>query len=117
MTQKRFIFEDLQDAAIVNRFPLVEFDRKPLDRHPLWALVITWNSELTLVPLMDREQFRLNGYAVFRNADVSRWRCISNYEFRTRAARILRLRPCAPAEVTISSVKEAARSAGEAFPL
>ena len=101
----------------MNAFPLLEFDRRPIDRHPLIGFALTWNEKLTLIQPVEDQQYLLNGYTIFRNADVKRWRPIRKDEFRARAAALHKLRPRMPAQVSIASIREALASAGKAFPL
>jgi hypothetical protein len=101
----------------VNGFPLMEFDRRPIDPYNLAGLVLTWNTKLTLVQPIEKEQFLLNGYSIFRNSDVEGWRPIPKEDFLARATVLHKLRPRKPAEVGIDSVRQALSSAGKAFPL
>ncbi len=101
----------------MSAFPLLEFDRRPVDQHPLVGFALTWNQELTLIQPVEDQQFLLNGYTIFRNADVKRWRPIPKDEFRARAAVFHKLRPRVPSQVSIASIREALASAGRAFPL
>lgn len=105
------------EAFAVNGFPLLEFDRKPIDPSFLTGFVLSRSDDLTLIQVLDRHAFRLNGYAVFRNSDVRRWRAILKDEFLARVTRLHRLRPSKPNAVTIASMKRAAASAGATFPL
>jgi hypothetical protein len=104
-------------AFEANGFPLLEFDRRPIDRDRLAGFALGWNSEFTLLHVYEREQFRLNGYSIFRNSDIRSWRRIAKEELLARAARLHRLRPAIPGGVAISSIGEALSGAGEAFPL
>jgi hypothetical protein len=108
---------EFQDAFAVDGFPLLEFDRRPVDQHSLVGFALTWNAELTLIQPIEREQFLLNGYTIFRNSDVKRWRPIPKDDFLARAAVLHKLRPREPAKVGIASVGQALSSAGKAFPL
>ncbi|MBL8211621.1 MAG: hypothetical protein JNK87_12950 [Bryobacterales bacterium] len=96
---------------------MLEFDRRPLDRDPLRGFALDWTEDLTLLQVMEDQQFRLNGYTVFRNADVKQWRTVGPDEFSAKAAKLHRLRPMAPAGLRYSSMQEAALTAGAAFPL
>jgi hypothetical protein len=107
-----------QDGAFsVSGFPLLEFDRKPIDRHLLRGFVLTWNAKITLLQKVDDHQFLLDGYCVFRNSDVKRWRSIQAEDFCAKAAKLNRLRPSQPPNVTIASMTDAFSSAAAAFPL
>jgi hypothetical protein len=117
MTRPYTSLELVPGAFAANGFPLLEFDRKPIDRDLLRGFALAWSAELTLVQVMCDKMFRLNGYAVFRNSDVRRWRAVSRDDFLARAAVLHRVRPCKPGVVTIASMKEAVVSAGATFPL
>src|ERR1035441_9335989 len=108
--------EETPGAYVVDGFPLLQFDR-PIDRYLLLGFALTWTANLTLIQIVDDQQYQLNGYAVFRNSDVKRWREITNDKFGAKAAVLHKLRPEAPAGVIITSMKEALSSAGQAFPL
>ncbi len=95
----------------------MEFDRAPVDPNVLRGFTLGWNAELTLVQVMDDVHFRLNGYAIFRNSDVKRWRSVVREDFVARAAQLNKLRPSKPPEVRFASMKEAIFSAGTAFPV
>jgi hypothetical protein len=109
---------DACDAALIVRgFPFLEFDRTPLDRDTLRGFALGWNSELTLIQEMDDVHFRLNGYAIFRNSDVKRWRPVGADDLWARAVKLNKLRPAKPEGLRYSSWKEAVSSAGATFPL
>jgi len=109
---------DASERAFKARgFPLLEFDRAPIDRNALKGFALGWNSELTLIQVTDDVHFRLLGYAIFRNSDVKRWRPVRPDDFLARAVRLNRLRPSKPAGVSYESMKEAVSSVGAAFPL
>ena len=115
--QKLPQLDNAYDGAAIGGFPLVEFDRAPINRNVLRGVALGWNSELTLIQVLDDAYFRLNGYAIFRNSDVKRWRPVGPDDFLARAAKLNKLRPSKPAGVRYSSMKEALSSAGAAFPL
>jgi len=108
---------EFRKAFAVDGFPLLESDRRPVDQNSLVGFALTWNANLTLIQPIETEQFLLNGYTIFRNSDVKRWRPISNDDFQARAAILHKLGPRKPAKVGITSVREALSSAGKAFPL
>ena len=83
-----------------NGFPLVQFNRRPIDRHLLLGFALAWTDDLTLVQVIDDSVFQFNGYAVLRNSDVRRWRAVAKEDFFARAARLNRLRPSMPRRCT-----------------
>jgi hypothetical protein len=108
---------EFQEAFAVNAFPLLEFDRRPVSQYHLVGFALTWNEELALIQPVEDQQFLLNGYTIFRNADVRRWRPIPKDEFTARAAALHKLRPRSPDKISITSIRQALSSAGKAFPL
>jgi len=104
-------------ALVIRGFPLLEFDRAPVNRDVLRGFALGWNAELTLIAVIDDVQFRLNGYAIFRSSDVKRWRAVSTGDFLARAAKLNKLHPKKPVGVCFASMKQALASAGAAFPL
>ncbi len=78
--------------------------------------MISWNVELTLVQVLDTDSFQLEGYAVFRNSDMRRWRAIPAEDFLARVAALRKLHPSKLDRVGIASMKEAVASAGGGVP-
>ena len=107
----------LPGAFTRNGFPLAEFDRRPLERWPLRAFVLDWGPDLTLVQVFDADLFQLNGYAIFRNSDVRRWRVIPEEDFLARAAAFNKVLPSMPKLAKFGSMRESAASAGASFQL
>lgn len=80
--------------------------------------MLDWGPELTLVvQLFDTDSFQLNGYAIFRNSDVRRWRVIPDEDFLARAAAFNRVLPSRPKLAKLGSMRESAVSAGASFQL
>ena len=109
--------DDLPPACVIRGFPLIQFDRRPIDRDLLVGLALKWSTDITVIHVLENSQFQLNGYAVFRNSEVRRWRPIPRDEFYARAAVLNRVLPELPTGVKITSMKEAVSTAGKAFPL
>lgn len=107
----------MTNAFGANGYPLLQWDRKPIDPHLLTGFALHWEEEFTLVHLMDDVHYCLDGYAVFRNANVRRWREVAPDEFEARAGKLQRLRPRVPAGLRLDSLKEIIATAGEVFPL
>jgi hypothetical protein len=108
---------EVPGAFAVNGFPLLEFDRKPIEREVLRGFAIGWSAQLTLVQILDCNAFQLDGYVVIRRSEFRRWRNVLEDDFLARAARLQKLRPSKPDGVNIASMREAVASAGAAFPL
>jgi hypothetical protein len=98
------------NAIRINRFPLVEFDRKPIDKSPLRGFVLRWTDEVTLVHVVEDQTFQLNGYAIFLNADVCKWRVVTKDMFFAKASAINKLRPSRP-KIVLGEMKQVLASA------
>ena len=107
----------LSEGFSLARFPLLEIDRKPIDPLLLRGFALDWNSDLTLIQILNCDLFQLDGYAIIRNSDVKKWRCVPKSDFLARAVRLRKQRPFKPRAVTIGSMKAALASAGAVFPL
>jgi hypothetical protein len=117
MVRRHSTLKTVSDGFTLAGFPLLEFDRKPFEPYPLRGFALAWNADLTLIQVLDSDFFRLNGYAIFRNSDVKRWRSVPKADFVARAVRLQKVHPSKPDAVAIGSMKEALGSAGTAFPL
>lgn len=105
------------DEIITNKW-LVEFDRKPLDKHPMYGFIVNFNEEFTLVHRFDRELFILDGYSVFPNADVKKCRVFDEETyFLSEVIQAKKIVPKALPKVSISSWPEILQSVSECFPL
>jgi hypothetical protein len=109
----------IPEAFHAKGFPLVQFDR-PIYSDLMSGFVLGWGKELTLIHVMEETTFQLDGYAVFRNSDIKRWRPIGADDFLARAARLHKLRPSMPPGITfdaMSSRRVAITAAATAYPL
>jgi hypothetical protein len=48
--------QELSDAFVAGGFPLLQFDRRPLDRHLMTGFVLAWGKENTLIQVLDGHQ-------------------------------------------------------------
>lgn len=103
---------------IISNKWLVEFDRKPLDKHPLYGFVVDFNNDFTLIHIFDRELFILDGYCVFPNANVKKYAVYDdeNY-FLNEVIRAKKIVPKPLPKVSISSWSEIVESVNQCFPL
>jgi len=108
---------DGEDVFRANGFPLVEFDRKPYDSYLSWGFVLHSDDHFTLMHVVENQTYSLNGYTLFLNHTVKRWRCMGPQKFRSRAVQYRRLRPTLPAGLQLGSWRDAIASAGESSPL
>lgn len=105
------------NPLMVLEAPLLEVDRGAIIRNRSEGFVLKSNSKLTLIHVIDPDLFLFRGFAVFRNADVRRWRYISQDELLARAVVLNHLQPRLPDGLIIGSMRDAVSSIGELFPL
>ena len=74
-------------------YRLVELDRSPLNRRRMFAFVLKWSDDFTLVQTVDDDIFDIDGYAVFHNSSVRRWREVYDESILARALRVKRVKP------------------------
>lgn len=105
------------DEIITNKW-LVEFDRKPLDKHPMYGFIVNFNEEFTLVHRFDRDLFILDGYCVFPNTTVKKYAVYDDESyFLNEVIQAKKIVPKALPKVSISSWPEIVKSVSEFFPL
>lgn len=97
-------------------WPLVEFDR-PLERRHLFGFVLDWSKRLTLIQYVDTNDFALDGYRVFRNRDIRRWREVRQDDVLMRALRLKRVRTKRIPGLNLESWSTVLETAGARFPL
>ncbi|MGH9947802.1 MAG: hypothetical protein ACRD6X_11430 [Pyrinomonadaceae bacterium] len=104
------------DEIIRNKW-LVEFNQKPLDKHPLFGFIVNFNDEFTLIHQFDRDSFSLDGYCVFPNRDVKNYAVYDEKDyFLAEVVSAKKIKPCIPSNISITSWSEIVRSVGESFP-
>lgn len=105
------------DEIISNKW-LVEFDRKPLDKHPLFGFIVDFNDDFTLIHVFDCDLFILDGYCVFPNANVKKYALYDKEEyFLNEVIRVKKIVPKPLPKVSILSWPEIVQSVSEYFPL
>jgi hypothetical protein len=102
---------------IIRRKLLVEFNRKPLEKTPLFGFILAWNSKFTLIHYFDRDLFILNGYCVFQNDSVKNFAVYDDPDyFLSEVITLKKIKP-KPANISIESWAEILQSVAENFPL
>src|SRR5260221_6667661 len=96
---------------------LVEFERRRIDPQKLRGFVLRVCDKLTLLNILT-EEYSLNGFAVIRNIDVTRFSIFDrDTQYANRVIRLNGLRPRARPSVGISNWNTALVSAQGRFPL
>lgn len=102
---------------VIQKKWLVEFNRKPLDKHPLFGFMLARNDEFTLIQEFDSSHFQLNGWIVFKNDSVKNFKVYDDQQyFLTEVVRFEKIRPRS-VEISIDSWADILASAAEKFPL
>jgi hypothetical protein len=96
---------------------LVEFERRKIDSHGLRGFVLVVSDTLTLLNVLT-DEFRLGGFTVIRNVDVTGFSILDrDTHFAHRAVRLMKRKPRARPGVDITDWKTALVSAQHRFPL
>lgn len=97
---------------------LVEFNRKPLDKHALFGFMLACNDEFTLIQEFDTSLFRLDGFVVFQNDSVKNFRIYDEPGyFLSEVVEFERISPSSPPKISVHSWPEIIKSVSELFPL
>ena len=98
---------------------LVKFIRKPLDDSNLYGFVLACSDTLTLLHILDKDTFTLNGYSVIRNDDVSLYAVYDrpDYYFDSRVLRLKGVKPEPQPEISVASLPDLLSSIDKRYPL
>lgn len=81
---------------------IVEFDRKPFDKAKAFGFVLACNDDYTLIQILDKSWYELDGYCVFRNDSVKKF-CVYDDEnyFLNEVVKLKKLEPTTIPQVSI----------------
>ena len=97
---------------------LFEVKRRIKDVGSTTGFIVGFSDSLLMFHRLDMDTFRLNGYTVLREEDVSQYRSFTKAAFwQARAVKHFQLKPVRPAGVCVDSVPELIRSVAEHYPL
>lgn len=103
---------------IISKKWLVEFDRKPLDKLPLYGFVVDCNDDFTILHVFDHKLFILDGYCVFSNADVKKYAVYDDETyFLSEVIRAKKIVPKPLPKISIASWSDVLESVSKLFPL
>ena len=109
--------KSLDINEIVKQKWLVEFNRKPLDKDSLFGFVLACNDEFTLVQKFDDGLFVLDGYCVFRNDEIKRFKVYDEDSFLNEVIKLKKLKPKHIPQVSIESWADILQTSTQLFPL
>jgi len=97
---------------------LFQVKRHPKSLCRISGFVVDISDSLILLQRCDWDTFRLNGYSVIRIDDIESYRCFDKKRWwQFRAVQHFKLKPKAPAGVSVSSLPALLESAAKIFPL
>ena len=97
---------------------LFQVKRRLKDVGSTTGFIVAFSDSLFLFHTLDMDTFRLNGYTVLREEDISQYRLFTKAEFwQVRAVRHFHLKPIRPAGISVSSFPELVKSVAEHYPL
>ncbi|MCA1594280.1 MAG: hypothetical protein LC754_16965 [Acidobacteria bacterium] len=112
-------FKPIDYERIIRSQYLVKLSRKPLDQFSLYGFVLSCSETLTLLHVLDKDTFTLNGYSVIRNEDVSLYAVYDrpDYYFDSRVLKLKGIKPEPKPEISIATLPELLNSINMNFPL
>lgn len=97
---------------------LFEVKRRLKDVGSTVGFIVASSDSLIVLHELDMHTFRLNGYTVLRDQDISQYRFFTNAEdWQFRAVRHFHLSPIRPAGLSAPSLPELLKSIAEHYPL
>jgi hypothetical protein len=105
------------EEIIENKW-IVEFDRKPFDKHKIFGFVLDFNNDFTLIHLFDRDWFKTDGYCIFQNKSVKKFRVYDKEDcFLNEVIKIKGLEPKPVPEISIESWSTILQTVNDNFDL
>ncbi|MBS1795428.1 MAG: hypothetical protein JSS81_16345 [Acidobacteria bacterium] len=103
---------------IIERKWIVEFDRKPYDKHKLSGFVLDVNDDFTLIHQFDRDWIATDGYCVFRNESVRKfWVHDKEEYYLNEVVKLKKIEPRPVPEISIESWPSVLRTVSDNYPL
>jgi hypothetical protein len=105
------------DEIVANKW-IVEFNRKPFDKHSLFGIVLSCNDDFTLIQEFDLDWFALDGYCVFENNSVKNFKVydLEQY-FLCEVIKLKKIEPKPAPQISIESWATVLQSVQDNFPL
>ncbi len=97
---------------------LVEFNRKPFDKHKLFGFVLAVSDDFTLIQQFDRDWFATDGYFIFQNKSVKNFLVYDEEEhFLNEVVKYKKIEPQPIPEISIESWTTILQRVSENFNL
>ena len=105
------------EEIIENKW-LVEFDRKHFDKHKNVGFVLDFNDDFTLIQLFDWDWFKTDGYCIFQNKSVNKFRVYDKEDyFLNEVVKFKKIEPKPVPEISIESWATILQTANDNFNL
>ena len=92
--------------------------RRGIDPHKMSGFAIDFSDTLILLHQFDWDCFRLNGYTVIRDGDITRYRFLGRRgTWQSRALRHFRITPTRPGAISVASWRELIATVSRRYPL
>jgi len=97
---------------------MVQLIRSAVGMSNVFGFVVDATDDLVLVHFFDSEAFCLTGYDVLRQRDIRSYCFFDDPRYwRSRAVRRLKIRPTAPAGISLASIPELLASVAKRYPV
>lgn len=105
------------EEIIENKW-IVEFNRKPFDNSKEFGFVLDCNDDFTLIQILDKDLYQLDGYCIFQNKSVKKFRVYDKDEyFLNEVVKLKKLEPKPVSQVSIESWKAILQTVNDNFNL
>lgn len=105
------------DEIIENKW-LVEFNRKPFDKFKDYGFVLACNDDFTVIQILDKTLYQMDGYCVFQNKSVKTFRVYDKEEYYlNEVVKLKRLEPKPIPQILIESWETILQTVNDNFNL
>lgn len=110
--------KELDYEEIIKNKWIVEFNRKPFDRHKLLGFLLDFNDDFTLIQELDNDWYQVDGYYIFQNSSVKSFRVYDKEEyFLNEVVKIKKLKPKPVPKISIESWETILQTVNDNFNL
>ncbi len=103
---------------IIEKKWIVEFNRKPFDKQILFGFLLDFNDDFTLIQKLDQDWYQLDGYCVFQNKSVRKFRVHDKEEyFLNEVIKVKKLKPKAVPNILLDNWATILQTVNDNFTL
>lgn len=105
-------------GEIIENNWLVEFDRRPTNKYKLYGFVLDCNDDFTLIEEFDIDWYKTDGYWIFQNESVKKFRVYDSEEYYlSEVIKLKKIKPTPQPKISIENWSSILQSVQDNFPL